>query len=142
MGMLDRWLGGKNDYPPLPADNEARAKIDEIKTELEQLAGKVRDHLEIVPGEHEAYVYLGKPPKHFGIAWLHDGRVDGLNELVDQHKLSQSQVQTLVVALGDAYEHAGDAPRYSTEVAGRTVTVIPSRGLGKEVHEIIEGAIH
>ena len=142
MGMLDRWLGGKNDYPPLPADNEARAKIDEIKPELEQLAGKVRDHLEIVPGEHEAYVYLGKPPKHFGIAWLHDGRVDGLNELVDQHKLSQSQVQTLVVALGDAYEHAGDAPRYSTEVAGRTVTVIPSRGLGKEVHEIIEGAIH
>ena len=142
MGMLDRWLGGKNDYPPLPADNEARATIDEIKTDLEQLAGKVRDHLEIVPGEHEAYVYLGKPPKHFGIAWLHDGRVDGLNELVDQHKLSQSQVQTLVVALGDAYEHAGDAPRYSTEVAGRTVTVIPSRGLGKEVHEIIEGAIH
>ena len=142
MGMLDRWLGGKNDYPPLPADNEARAKIDEIKPELEQLAGKVRDHLEIVPGEHEAYVYLGKPPKHFGIAWLHDGRVDGLNELVDQHKLSQSQVQTLVVALGDAYEHASDAPRYSTEVAGRTVTVIPSRGLGKEVHEIIEGAIH
>jgi hypothetical protein len=140
--MLDRWLGGKNDYPPLPADNEARAKIDEIKPELEQLAGKVRDHLEIVPGEHEAYVYLGKPPKHFGIAWLHDGRVDGLNELVDQHKLSQSQVQTLVVALGDAYEHASDAPRYSTEVAGRTVTVIPSRGLGKEVHEIIEGAIH
>jgi hypothetical protein len=51
-------------------------------------------------------------------------------------------VQTLVVALGDAYEHASDAPRYSTEVAGRTVTVIPSRGLGKEVHEIIEGAIH
>ena len=54
MGMLDRWLGGKNDYPPLPADNEARAKIDEIKPELEQLAGKIRDHLEIVPGEHEA----------------------------------------------------------------------------------------
>ena len=142
MGMLDRWLGGKNDYPPLPADDQARASLDELKAPLEELAGKTRDHLEIVPGEHEAYVYLGKPPKHFGIAWLHDGKVDGLNELVGQHKLSESQVETLVGALGDAYEHASDAPRYSTEVAGRRVTVIPSRGLGKEVHEIIEGAIH
>ena len=142
MGMLDRWLGGKNDYPPLPADNAARGRLDEVKPELEQLANKVRDHLEVVPGEHEAYVYLGKPPKHFGIAWLHDGKVDGLKELVDQHKLSQSQVQILVSALGDAYEHASDEPRYSTEVAGRRVTVIPSGGLEKEVHQIIEGAIH
>ncbi len=142
MGMLDRWLGGNNDYPPLPTDNAATATIDEVRSELEQLASKVRDHLEIVPGEHEAYVYLGKPPKHFGIAWLHEGKVDGLKELVDQHKLSQSQVQTLVGALGDAYKHASDAPRYSTEVAGRQVTVIPSGGLGKEVHKIIESSIH
>lgn len=142
MGMLDKWFGGKNDYPPLPADDAARNKLDEVKPQLEELANKVRDHLEVVPGEHEAYVYLGKPPKHFGIAWLHDGKVDGLKELVDQHKLSQSQVQSLVAALGDAYEHNTDEPRYSTEVAGRTVTVIPSRGLGKEVHQIIEGAIH
>jgi len=142
MGMLDKWFGGKNDYPPLPADNGAREKLDEVKPQLEQLATKVRDHLEVVPGEHEAYVYLGKPPKHFGIAWLHDGKVDGLKELVDQHKLSQSQVQALVGALGNAYEHASEAPRYSTEVAGRQVTVIPSQGLGREVHQIIEGAIH
>lgn len=142
MGMLDKLLGGKNDYPPLPADDDAQAKLAELKPQLEKLANKVHDHLEIVPGEHEAFVYLGKPPKRFGIAWLHDGKVDGLNELVDQHKLSQSQVQSLVVSLGHAYEHASDAPRYSTEVAGKKVTVIPSRGLGKEVHQIIEGAIH
>jgi hypothetical protein len=142
MGMLDKWFGGKNDYPPLPADNEASAKLDEVKPQLEELANRIHDHLEVVPGEHEAYVYLGKPPKRFGIAWLHDGKVDGLNELVDQHKLSQSQVQKLVSALGAAYEHASEAPRYSTEVAGKQITVIPSRGLGKEVHQIIEGAIH
>jgi hypothetical protein len=142
MGMLDKWFGGKNDYPPLPADNEASAKLDEVKPQLEELANRIHDHLEVVPGEHEAYVYLGKPPKRFGIAWLHDGKVDGLNELVDQHKLSQSQVQKLVVALGAAYEHASEAPRYSTEVAGKQITVIPSRGLGKEVHQIIESAIH
>lgn len=142
MGLLDKWFGGKNDYPPLPADNEASARLDSIKPQLEELANRVNDNLEVVPGEREAYVYLGKPPKRFGIAWLHDGKVDGLNELVDEHKLSQPQVQKLIGELSAAYEHASEAPRYSTEVGGKQVTVIPSRGLGKEVHQIIEGAIH
>jgi hypothetical protein len=140
--MLDKLFGGKNDYPPLPADNDALAKLDRVKPQLEELANRVNDHLEVVPGEQEAYVYLGKPPKRFGIAWLHDGKVDGLNELVDEHNLSQVQVQKLIGALSAAYEHASDAPRYSTEIAGKQVTVIPSGGLGKEVHQIIEGAIH
>jgi hypothetical protein len=142
MGMLDKLFGGKNDYPPLPADNDALARLDRVKPQLEELANRVNDHLEVVPGEQEAYVYLGKPPKRFGIAWLHDGKVDGLNELVDEHNLSQAQVQKLIGALSAAYEHASDAPRYSTEIAGKQVTVIPSGGLGKEVHQIIEGAIH
>lgn len=142
MGMLDKLFGGKNDYPPLPADNDAMAKLDGVKPQLEELANRVNDHLEVVPGEQEAYVYLGKPPKRFGIAWLHDGKVDGLNELVAEYKLSQLQVQKLIGALSAAYKHASDAPRYSAEVAGKQVTVIPSRGLGKEVHQIIEGAIH
>ena len=87
MGMLDKLFGEKNDYPPLPTDNEAAANVDE-------------------------------------------------------HKLSQPQVQALIGKLSEAYEHASEAPRYSAEVAGKKVTVIPSRGLGKEVHQIIESAIH
>ena len=142
MGMLDKLFGGKKDYPPLPADDEAKAKLDGLKPQLEELANRVHDNLEVVPGEDEAYVYLGKPPKRFGIAWLHHGKVDGLSEIVDEHKLSQPQVQALIGKLSEAYEHASEAPRYSAEVAGKQVTVIPSRGLGKEVHQIIETAIH
>ena len=142
MGMLGKLFGGKNDYPPLPADNDAVTRLDGGKPQLEELATRVKDHLEVVPGEQEAFVYLGKPPKRFGIAWLHDGKVDGLNELVQEYKLSQVQVQKLIGALSAAYEHASDAPRYSAEVAGKQVTVIPSRGLRKEVHQIIDGAIH
>lgn len=142
MGMLDKWFGGKKDYPPLPADNEAQAKLDEVKSQLEELANKVSDHLEVVPADHEAYVYLGKPPKRFGIAWIHDGKVSGLKELVDENKLSQRAVQKLVDDLGKAYEHATETPRYSAQVGGRQVVVIPSKGLGQEVHQIIEGAVH
>ena len=142
MGMFDKWFGGKQDYPPLPADNEAMAKLDEMKAQLEELAKKVNDHLEVVPAEHEAYVYLGHPPKRFGIAWIHDGKVSGLKELVDESHLSQAQAQKLIRALGAAYEHASDAPRYSAELAGKKVVVIPSDGLGQQVHQIIESAIH
>ena len=142
MGMFDKWFGGKQDYPPLPADNDAMARLREMKGPLEELAGKVRDHLEVVPAEHEAYVYLGHPPKRFGIAWIHDGKLDGLKELVDGNHLSQADAQKMIGALGTAYEHASDAPRYSAELAGKKVVVIPSRELGQEVHEIIEGALH
>jgi len=142
MGIFGNLFGGKQDYPPLPADTEAMAKLDEMKAQLEELAKKVNDHLEVVPADHEAYVYLGKPPKRFGIAWIHDGKLSSLNELVGEGHLTQAETQKLIGKLGRAYEHASDAPRYSAELAGKKVVVIPSRGLGQEVHEIIEGAIH
>jgi hypothetical protein len=142
MGMFDKLFGGDTDYPPLPADNDARARLDAMKAPLEELAEKVNDHLEVVPADHEAYVYLGKPPKRFGIAWIHDGKLDGLRELVDEYNLSQADTQKMIGALTTAYKHASDAPRYSAELAGKKVVVIPSRELGQEVHEIMESAIH
>ncbi len=142
MGMFDKWFGGKNDFPPLPTNDAAMAKLEEVRTQLEELAKRVHDHLEVVPAEHEAYVYLGHPPKRFGIAWIHDGKVSGLNELVDEHHLSRHQVEKLVDDLGHAYEHACEESRYSTDLAGKKVVVIPSIGLGQEIHTIMEQAIH
>lgn len=141
MGMFGKWFGGAQEYPPLPADNDAMAKLDEMRAQLDELAAKVNDHLEVVPAEHEAYVYLGKPPKRFGIAWIHDGKLDGIKELVEEHNLSQADAQKMIGFLGDAYEGAIDEPRYSAELAGKTVVVIPSRELGREVHKIMERAI-
>ena len=95
-----------------------------------------------MPGDSEAYVYLGKPPKRFGIAWIHDGKLDGIKELVEDNNLSQSDAQKMIVSLGAAYENASEAPRYSTELAGKKVVVIPSSELGREVHEIMERAVN
>lgn len=142
MGLLDKFLGNKVDYPPLSADNEALAKLDEIKAPLEELARKVSDHMEVVPAEHEAFVFLGKPPKKFGIAWIHDGKVTGLKEFAEEHHLSQLEVGKLIVRLGEAYEHASEAPRYSAEFGGKQMVVIPSKGLEQEMHQIMANTVH
>ncbi len=142
MGLLDKIFGNKVEYPPLPAGNDALVQLDEIKGPLEELAHKVSDHLEVVPAEHEAFVFLGKPPKNFGIAWIHDGKVTGIKEIAEEHNLSQIEVGKLIVRLGEAYQHASESPRYSAEFGGKQMVVIPSKGLEKEVHQIMANTLH
>jgi hypothetical protein len=142
MGLLNRFFGSKVEYPPLPAGNEAMVTLDEIKASLEELAHKVSDHLEVVPADHEAFVFLGKPPKNFGMAWIHDGKVTGLKEFAEEHHLSQVEVGKLIVRLGEAYQHASETPRYSTEVGGKQMVVIPSKGLEQEMHQIMANTLH
>jgi hypothetical protein len=142
MGLLDKFFGSKVKYPPLPAGNEALVKLDEVKAPLEELAHKVSDHLEVVPAEHEAFVFLGKPPEAFGIAWIHDGKVTSLKDMAKEHHLSAVQVGELIVQLGQAYKHASDTPRYSAEFGGKQMVVIPSKGLGQEVHQIMASTLH
>jgi hypothetical protein len=142
MKMLDRLFGRGKDYPPLPQDSQATARLDEIHEELESLTHKVRDRLEIVPADHAAFIFLGKPPKRFGIAWIHDGKVSSLKELVDEHHLTPAGVDQLLNELGEAYTHATDAPRYCSHVGNKDVVVIPSKDLENEVQEILQHTIH
>lgn len=142
MGLLDKLFGNKVDYPPLSGESELRMQQEDIKAPLEELARKVSDHLEVVPAEHEAFVFLGKPPRNFGIAWIHDGKVSGLKEIAETHNLSQVEVGKLIVRLGEAYQHASDEQRYSTEIGGKQMVVIPSKGLEQEVHRILETTLH
>ena len=142
MGLLDKFFGGKVDYPPLPAGNEALAQLDEMKAPLEELAHKVHDHLEVVPAEHEAFVFLGRPPSNFGIAWIHDGKVTGLKEFAEEHHLTQVEVGKMIVRLGEAYQHASETPRYSAEFGGKQMVVIPSKLLENEMHQIMANTLH
>jgi hypothetical protein len=142
MGFLDRILGSKPAYPPLPAGDEAMVKLEEVKAPLEELAHKVSDRLQVVPAAHEAFVFLGKPPENFGLAWIHDGKVSSLKDLTQEHHLSQGQVEKLVDRLGEAYQHASETPRYSAEFGGKQMVVIPSKDLEQEMHQIMSNTLH
>lgn len=140
MGLFSRLFGATPDHPPLPPDSAATGQIDGLRAALEPFVRGVADHLEVVPADDEAFVFLGHPPKRFGIAWLHDGKVHGLKELVESNHLSPGATAGLIERLGAAYAQASAVPRYAVELGGKSVVVIPSGTLERDVHDLIEGA--
>ncbi len=138
MGLFSNLFSSKPDYPPIDPQSDAAKRIAEVESQLEELAGKVSDPLEVVPAEHAAYVFLGKPPKKFGLAWIHDGKISGLNTLVEEHGMKPMEVEKVVDELRAAYEKNSDVSRYCTEVKNHTVVVTPSPQLESQVHEIID----
>jgi hypothetical protein len=138
MGFLSSIFSGKPDYPAIDPKSPAASRVAEVEAELDELADRVKDRLEVVPSEHAAYVFIGKPPKKFGLAWIHDGKISGLNTLVEEHGLKPLEVEKVVDQLRAAYERNADVNRYSATVHDRDVVVTPSARLEQEVHEIID----
>jgi len=142
MSLFGNLFSSKPDYPAIDPSSTAALRIAEVKNQLGELAGQVKDPLEVVPAEHAAYVFIGKPPKRFGLAWIHDGKISGLNTLVEEHGLKPLEVERLLDQLRGAYERNADVSRFCTTVQDRDVVVTPSARLEKEVHEIIDQVVH
>jgi hypothetical protein len=138
MGLLGNIFSSKPDFPALDPDCAAAARLAAVEQQLHELAGEIKDPLEVVPAEHAAYVFIGKPPKKFGLAWIHEGQVSGLNKLVEEHGLKPAEAGKVVEQLREAYERAADEKRFLATVQDLDVVVTPSPRLEKEVHEIIE----
>ena len=142
MGFLSNLFSKTPDYPPLPADSRAGRKVAEVEHELEELIHKTGDPLEVVPSDHAAYVFVGKPPKKFGLAWIHDGKVSGLNTLIEEHGLTAADVEKIIDELREAYKRHSEEEHYCAQVEKRTVVVTPSPKLEQEVHGIIDKITH
>ena len=142
MSLFGSLFSSKPDYPAMDPSSTAASRIAGVESQLGELAGQVKDPLEVVPSEHAAYVFIGKPPKRFGLAWIHDGKISGLNTLVEEHGLKPLEVEKVLDQLRDAYKRCADASRFCMTVQERDVVVTPSPRLEKEVHEIIEKVVH
>lgn len=142
MSLFGSLFSSKPDYPAIDPSSTAAARIAQVKPQLGELAGRVKDPLEVVPAEQAAYVFIGKPPKRFGLAWIHDGEIYGLNTLVEEHGLKPLEVEKVVEQLREAYERNADVSRFCATVKDREVVVTPSAKLEQEVHEIIDKVVH
>lgn len=138
MGLFDKLVGGGKEYPPLDASSAAAKSIAGVRQHLEDFARQVSDQLELVPADGTMYVFIGKPPKKFGIVWIQGGKVHNFKSLTAEKNLPATTFQILSDKLRDAYEKSGTTDKYSTNIGGRKVIVNPSDTLSKEVHDIIQ----
>ena len=142
MGILGQFFGGKHDYPSLDSSAPAARHLEAVRPSLEKLASEAKDPLEIVPSEDSVYVFVGKPPKKFGIAWIEDGdKVINFKSLVDEKGLSQDSLQNLSEKLRKAYIAHQDKPRYVTRISDREVVVIPSTSLLNNLKSVVKQAV-
>lgn len=143
MGLFGNlFSGGTPDYPQLDGSSRAGMKVAEIEHELQELMQKVSDPLEVIPSDQAAYVFIGKPPKKFGLAWIHDGKVSGLNTLIEEHGVTPAEIEKVLEALREAYEKHQDAQHYTATINERKVVVTAAESLEHEVHDIIDAILH
>lgn len=138
MGFLDSILGHKEQqHPQLDAQSLAARRLERHRPVAETFASKVKDRLEFVPSDEATYVFVGKPPGTFGIAWIQGGEEHNLKSLMQQRGLTGQSATTITEALRSAYEAHQHEPRFQTTLGGKTVTVTPSDGLAAHVSRIL-----
>jgi len=138
MGFLGKLFGTEKELPPLDPASPGAQRLDKQRSALEPWAAKLHDPLEIVPGERAIYVFIGRPPDRFGIAWFEaDGAEHNLKTLAQKRKYTVRQMNELSAHLRQAYERAQAEPRYGTSVGAKKAKVVLSPGLEKELLKII-----
>jgi hypothetical protein len=138
MRLLDKLLGKKNDYPTLEASSDAAQAIDKLSASITQLAEETGEQLEVVPGLPTAYVFVGKPPKKFGLAWVTNGEVGNFKSLVEDKGIQPLVLQTIVDKLTAVYERNANVSRFQTTVGERQIVVTPSDDLHQALHTIMD----
>lgn len=137
MGIFDGLFGKKESYPPLDPNSEAAHKVAGYEEALRSLASRSNDRLEAVPADDSLYVYVGKPPKQFGVVWYEGGEEYVFVEEMQGRGLSGERIQELSDELRQAYEANDDASRYSYQIGDKTVVVTPAPGLAKELDRVV-----
>lgn len=142
MGFLSSLFGKKEEYPTLEPSSPAADQIERHRAELLSLAERSGDRLEAVPGQKHLYVYVGDPPKKFGLVWYEEGVEHNFADEMNRRGLTATRIQDLSDELRTAYEQAEGAPRYSYPVNGKEVIVAISdelaAALNQAIHEVEE----
>ena len=142
MGIMGKLFGAKVDYPALDSSAPAAKYLESVKPPIEKLMDETSEPLEVVPAEGTTYVFIGKPPKKFGIAWIEDrDKIVNFKSLVDKKGLSPDSLQNLSEKLRKAYIAHQDIPRYVTKISDREVVVIPSTSLLNNVKGVVEQTV-
>ena len=137
MGFLEKLFSKEKNFPELEASSQTARRIDRFRHDLENLAREVSDPLEVVPTDDTAYVFIGKPPRKFGVAWIRDGKINNFKTLAREEGIPEMKLQLISERIREAYQKSDSARRFSASIADQKVTVTESQSLAREIGEII-----
>ena len=143
MGLLGQLFGGgKPQHPPLEPSSDAANRLAPFAGQLQALAGQVRDNIEAVPERDALYVFVGRPPKEFGVVRYRADREENLIQLMRQRQLSPTRIQEVSDQARAAYVAEQQAPRFTHQAGKRALPVIDSEALGRKLDEVFEAAMN
>lgn len=137
MGFFGKMFGQQPQYPELSGDHSAAQRLAAIEANLEQLTRDVHDPMEVVPAEDGAYVFIGKPPKRFGIAWIKGGEIESFKTMMEKHGMTAQEVARVSDELRVVYERHHDTEHFHAKIGDRDIVVTPCEPLEHDVREIL-----
>jgi hypothetical protein len=137
MGLLGKLFGKEKELPQLDPSSSAASQLNAHKSAMEPFVTKIHDRMELVPAEKTVYVYIGKPPGMFGLAWFENGQEINFKTFTASRGLKQKQIQSIYGRLGEAYAASESAARFETVIAGKKIIVLPSENLAKKIEDIV-----
>jgi hypothetical protein len=141
MGFLDRFMGGPK-YPELDPASDMARQLDKFRDPMNKVATDVKDRLEVVTGEDGAFIFIGKPPKQFGVMWVQGSEVMNLKTLAQAKQLDASALNSIVEKMRSAYQRHNDEQRFVARMANREVVVHPSDEFEHEMEAIVDSVSH
>ena len=138
MGIFGGLFGPK--YPELAADHPANDQLSGQGEVFESFVSRANDTIEVIPGAGPLYVFVGKPPKVFGIVWFEDDEQFDVRSQVERRAMTRESAAALVGALGRIYAGRAADERFAHRIDGHAVTVTPSTELYAEVHQAVQDA--
>jgi len=126
MGILGKLFGGgEPELPALDPASAAAAQLHKFVSQVEVLVGKVDDRFEVVPSEKAAYVFLGKPPGMFGLAWFLEGdKEERRNALLDA-------AEALFLAQPGRMASVAEVAQAAGVAKGTVYLYFPSKEIGR-----------
>ena len=142
MGIMGKLFGAKVDYPALDSSAPAAKHLQSVRPPIEKLLSETSDQVEVVPAEDSVYIFIGKPPKKFGIAWIESGgKLVNFKSLVAEKGFTNDRLEALSEDLKKAYIAHQDKPRFVTKISDRDVVVIPSDSLVSNLKGVVEKTV-
>jgi hypothetical protein len=138
MGILGGLFGTKHE--PLPDHDLAARRIEAGGEAFEAFVASANDTMEVVSGDGPLYVFVGRPPKAFGVVWFEDGARCDVRSMMERGVMSRDSAASLVSELTRIYVSHSDETRYSYKVNGHGITVTPSEALYADVNGAVQRA--